>query len=501
MKSSPLRTKIEYGDFQTPLELANRVCQKLKALGISPDTIIEPTCGVGAFVEAAANHFPDTKKIVGIEINATYLNQVQQRKSAFPNSERITLQQGNFFDFNWKDLIRKMDDSSILVIGNFPWVTNSQQGMIGGANLPEKLNFQNRNGFDAMTGKSNFDISEWMLIQVGNWLHNRKGYLAMLCKTAVARKFLHHLHANHMSLLHSAIYGIDAKKYFGASVEACLLFCEFDGVARNYDYDVFESLEAKKHQRVGHRNGMTIRDLDTFEKFNHLFGNSELKWRSGVKHDCSEVMELKEQNGVLVNGLGEIVDIEPTYVYPLLKGSDIANNRINSTNRFVLVTQKTVGEPTNTIKHLAPKTWRYLEKHAEFLNNRKSRIYHDSPRFSIFGVGSYTFLPYKIAICGLYKTLDFRLVGELNNKPVVFDDTVYFLSFDSEEQARKVLYTLLSQNVQDFFASMIFWDEKRPIKTSILNRLSLQIPKAVQALRLFERKSKKTYQLRKSDEI
>jgi hypothetical protein len=246
-----------------------------------------------------------------------------------------------------------------------------------------------------------------------------------------------------------------------------------------------------KPQRVGHRNGMTVRDLDTFEKFSNLYGNSELKWRSGIKHDCSEVMELKKQDGILANGLGEEVDIESTYIHPLLKGSDIANNRISSTNRFIIVTQKTVGEPTNTIKHLAPKTWKYLEKHAEFLDNRKSRIYHDNPRFSIFGVGSYTFSPYKIAICGLYKTLDFRLVGELNNKPAVFDDTVYFLSFDTEEQARKVLYTLLSQNVQDFFSSMIFWDEKRPIKTSILNRLNLKKPNTVQALRLFERNRKK----------
>ena len=490
MKSSARQTKIEYGDFQTPLDLANCVCQKLGILGISPDTIIEPTCGVGAFIEASAHHFLNAKKIIGVEVNETYLSQIQKRKSAFPNNERITLQQGNFFDFNWKELLNNID-GSILVIGNFPWVTNSQQGMIGGINLPEKLNFQNHNGFDAMTGKSNFDISEWMLIQVGDWFQKRKGYLAMLCKTAVARKFLHHLHANHANVFRSAVYNIDAKKHFGASVEACLLFCEFSENSQNYDYDIYESLETEKRQRVGHRNGMTIRDLDTFEKLGDLYGNSEMKWRSGIKHDCSEVMELKKQDGFLVNGFGEVVDIEPTYVYPLLKGSDIANNRIKSTNRCVIVTQKIVGEPTNTIKHIAPKTWKYLEKHAEFLDNRKSRIYRDNPRFSIFGVGAYTFSPYKIAICGLYKALDFRLVGELNDKPVIFDDTVYFLSFDSEEQARKVLYTLLSQNVQDFFSSMIFWDEKRPIKTSILNRLKLQNPKTVQVLRLFERKRRK----------
>jgi hypothetical protein len=490
MNSSVRQTRIEYGDFQTPLELANLVCQKLGELGVSPDTIIEPTCGIGSFVEASANHFPNAKKIIGIEVNENYLSNLRKRNSTFASSERITLQQGNFFDFDWKEMLNNIE-GTVLVIGNFPWVTNSQQGMIGGANLPEKLNFQNRNGFDAMTGKSNFDISEWMLIRVGEWFQKRHGALAMLCKTSVARKFLHHLHTQKANVFHSAIYSIDAKKYFDASVEACLLFCEFQENSQNYDYDVYESLGVEKSQRVGHRNGLTIRDLDTFERFSNLYGNSELKWRSGIKHDCSEVMELKKQDDVLVNGLGEVVDIEPNYVYPLLKGSDIANNRIKTTNRFVIVPQKTVGEPTNTIKHLAPKTWKYLEKHAEYLDNRKSRIYRDNPRFSIFGVGSYTFFPYKIAICGLYKTLDFRLIGELNDKPVIFDDTVYFLSFDTEEQARKVLYTLLSQNVQDFFSSMIFWDEKRPIKTSILNRLNLQIPKTVQALRLFERKNKK----------
>jgi hypothetical protein len=487
MTTPTRQTKIEYGDFQTPLELAKRVCQKLEGLGVSPDVIIEPTCGVGAFVEAAAYQFPQAKKIIGIEVNQTYLEELQARKSAFPASQRVTLKQGNFFDFDWKGLLQE-NKGSVLVIGNFPWVTNSQQGMIGGTNLPVKANFQNRNGLDAMTGKSNFDISEWMLIQVGDWFQVKKGYLAMLCKTAVARKFLNHLHANRKGLSRSIIYGIDAKKYFGASVEACLLFCEFDGISHNYDYDIYESLESVKPQRVGHRRGMTIRDLDTFERLSHLFGTSGMKWRSGIKHDCSEVMELKEQDGALVNGLGEKVEIESTYVYPLLKGSDVAHGRVQTTNRFVIVTQQVVGEPTNTIKHLAPKTWKYLESHAELLDNRKSRIYRDNPRFSIFGVGAYSFAPYKIAICGLYKKLEFRLIGKIQGKPVMFDDTVYFLGFEAEEEARKTLYFLSTQSVRDFLSSMIFWDEKRPIKTSILNSLNLQKPQAPQALRLFEEK-------------
>lgn len=483
MSEASKHSKIEYGDFQTPFELAKRVCEKLNELGVSAETIIEPTCGVGAFVEASAVSFPFAKKIFGVEVNQTYLNELENRKKRFVQNGRVSLLQGDFFDFNWKSLLDT--EGSLLIIGNFPWVTNSQQGAIGGENLPAKINFQNRNGFDAMTGKSNFDISEWMLIQASNWLRNRHGYLAMLVKTSVARKFLNHLHAEKICISRSAIYSIDAKRYFDVSVEACLLFCEFDTQSHNYDYDICENLDSVKGQRVGHRNGVTVRDLDTFERLNKYYGNSKTKWRSGLKHDCSDVMEFQKVGEGYVNGLGESVEIESTYLYPLLKGSDVANNRIDKTNRYVLVTQKIVGEPTSPIKKLAPKTWAYLENHAKYLDERKSRIYQDNPRFSIFGVGSYTFTPYKIAICGLYKKLDFRLVPQIEGKPAVFDDTVYFLSFNTEQEANKIFNVLSSSLARDFYSALIFWDDKRPIKSSVLNSLNLQQFESTQVLRLF----------------
>lgn len=481
--NSVRQAQIEYGDFQTPFELAQRVCKKLRETGVSPEVIIEPTCGTGAFIEASALAFPTARKIIGVEINQTYLNELENRKKQFQMNERIRLLQGDFFNFDWNNLINS--EGSLLVIGNFPWVTNSQQGAIGGMNLPSKNNFQNRTGFEAITGKSNFDISEWMLIQASNWFRKHHGYLAMLVKTSVARKFLHHLYTQKTPLRHSAIYSIDSKKYFGVSVEACLLFCEFDNESHHYDYDVYESLESSKGHRVGHRNGITVRDLDTFERLSKYYGSNKTKWRSGIKHDCSEVMEFQKIDDNWMNGLGEIVDIEPTYLYPLLKGSDVANNRVQTANRYVLVTQKAVGEPTSLIKKFAPKTWAYLETHAKYLDERKSRIYQNTHRFSIFGVGEYTFAPYKVAICGLYKKLAFRLVGPIEGKPAVFDDTVYFLSFDTEEQAVRVLEILSSPLVRDFYSTLIFWDEKRPIKSSVLNCFDLQQFENTPILRLF----------------
>ena len=88
-------------------------------------------------------------------------------------------------------------------------------------------------------------------------------------------------------------------------------------------------------------------------------------------------------------------------------------------------------------------------------------------------MGEYTFTSLKIAICGLYKKLEFRLIGTIVDKPTVFDDTVYFLSFEDEQVARKTFMLLTSVSAISFYSSLIFWDEKRPIKSSILNSLNL----------------------------
>lgn len=113
----------------------------------------------------------------------------------------------------------------------------------------------------------------------------------------------------------------------------------------------------------------------------------------------------------------------------------------------------------------------YLLQHAAQLDARGSTIYLKNPRFSIFGVGDYAFRSWRIAICGLYKALRFRLVEPMDGKPIMFDDTIYYLSFDTEEAAIDILEKLNSKAALNLLSSLIFWDEKRPIKTSILNVL------------------------------
>lgn len=464
------RRRIEFGDFQTPDALALQVCRRLADLGIRPDAVVEPTCGVGAFVLAAGEVFADARHIAGFEINEAYLDALRQRLHIASGRERFRLEHADFFTKDWPAAIAGLP-GRILVIGNLPWVTNAVQGVIGGSNLPEKSNFLGHSGFDAISGKANFDISEWMLLDVLRWLNGRDADIAMLVKTSVARKVLAHAEKQHAPVAQAFVIGIDAKKEFGACVDASLLVVRLSaGAARSHDYTMFDSLSAVHGRRVGHRMGLTVGDLELFEAHRYLLGTSPQKWRSGVKHDASAVMEFTRTNRGLENGLGELVDLESDFLYPLLKGSDVGSAK-EWRNKYVLVTQRRVGEDTGWICEKAPKTWAYLQRYARELDRRASTIYAKNPRFSIFGVGDYAFLPWRIAICGLYKNLRFRLVAPIDGKPVMFDDTVYYVSFENEDEARAALERLKSVPAQSLLTSLVFWDEKRPIKTGILNVL------------------------------
>ncbi len=465
--------KIELGDFQTPIALSERICDLLFAQGTRPASILEPTCGKGNFLLSALDRFVSATKAIGVDINPTYIEQVENRLARRTDSNQATVLQGDFFLVDWERILDELPEP-ILVIGNPPWVTNSELASLDSQNLPEKASFRNLSGLDAITGKSNFDISEWMLLRILEWIDGRDATVAMLCKTTVARKVLAHAWQQDIRLGHSHIYLIDARKAFGASVAACLLVCDTTNKERDQICTVYSDISDDAYETTfGFRDGCLIARIEYYERWRHLVGEDRYRWRSGIKHDCSKVMELKKEEHGYRNKLGELYDLEDTYIYPMFKSSDIAGATLPQPSRWMLVTQRTVGESTAPIRYKAPKTWAYLNDHGELFAKRKSSIYKNRPRFSIFGVGEYSFAPWKVAISGLYKQLRFVIVGPHAGKPVVFDDTCYFIPCQSEKESQYLAGLLNSEAARQFFQSFIFWDAKRPITIDILRRLDL----------------------------
>ena len=225
---------------------------------------------------------------------------------------------------------------------------------------------------------------------------------------------------------------------------------------------------------IGWRDDSLVADVAAYDRCRHLYGDGPYQWRSGIKHDCARVMEFRKTDGGYQNGLGELVDLESRFLFPLLKSSDLARAVVNQPSRVLLVPQRRVGEETDRICELAPKTWRYLQQHADRLNRRASCIYKNRPPFSVFGVGPYSFSPWKVAISGFYKQLTFNAVGPFGNKPVVFDDTCNFVPCESEAEATLVAELLNSELAQDALSAYVFWDMKRPVTIELLRRLDLR---------------------------
>ncbi len=465
------KSKTEFGDFQTPIGLAREVCRLLVKLGEKPQHVIEPTVGRGAFLRAAAEAFPEAR-LNGCDINPAYIAEASTALEQLGASARSTLAVEDFFNYDW-DTALSEQRGNLLILGNPPWVTNAGVAAVNGTNLPVKENFQGLRGIAARTGKANFDISEWMLIRLLQALEHRPATLAMLCKTATARKFLRYAWQNDGRIAHAALYRIEAATHFGAAVDACLLYLRI-GSTGPREADVYPSLDALAPTlRIGLVGKEMVANLQAYRQLRHFEGLCPFQWRSGIKHDCAAIMELRQAvDGTLENGLGERLDMEPDFVFPLLKCSDLSNARITP-KRSVIVTQRFVGDATSSIAQKAPRTWRYLQSHAERFLARKSSIYRAAVPFALFGIGPYAFTPWKVAVSGLHSSARFHAIPPVDGRPVFFDDTCYFLSFQSADEAQLVAEILNSSACQQFISCLVFTDAKRPITVDLLQRLDM----------------------------
>lgn len=449
------------GDWQTPQDFALKCCQLIRDnLGFQPDHVVEPTCGIGNFIDASREVFPDAD-VFGIEIDTNYVSYLYER---FSSDSKVHVRQGDFL----KDEITGQiaEKGSTLILGNPPWVTNSTLSTLGSDNLPQKSNLKGLRGIDALTGESNFDICEWIILRALSSFKGDDDILAMLCKTSVARNIAIEL-AKSRANVHIIMYSFDSKKVFDIQAPACLLVCDFRSHKLLIEQTEMDS-RAKSTELIFDGKSLT-------EKLNKemstLLGTCQLTWRQGVKHDCGNVMELLLDKGAYVNKLGETVVIEDEFVFPLIKSSKSRQYVIEDAAHAVPMTQRKIGEDTNRLESVAPHFWQYLNNHAELFDARKSSIYRNAPRFAMFGVGDYSYADYKVAVSGFYKNPVFSLAH--GKKPIMFDDTCYFLAFDNEADAQVCMLLLNSEIVQAFYQSVAFLDSKRPFSKKVLSKLDL----------------------------
>ena len=469
------KNAVEYGDYQTPTSFALKVNEKLSSFyKLSPNVVLEPTFGIGNFFDGIISTFPNARTLYGIEINDAYYEMALHKfEKRFSMKSKVELFNADIFSFDFSDMKNNLDSKdSLLIIGNPPWVTNSQLTSIGSANLPLKSNFKGYSGLDAMTGKGNFDIAEYIILQLLSEFADYDCTLAMLCKTIVAKNIIRDVDKYAFSISSMDLFTFNANEIFGVSCDAGLLVVRL-GKPADKTCTVYDFNTNKKIREFGWVDNTFYSNVQSINAQSNIDGKCQIEWRQGVKHDCSKIMELNaDDSGLFQNGVGDVYDFQlGRFIYPLVKSSDIKTHEITKTRKYVIVPQKRVNEDTSHIKEQDSAVWEYLQKYEVYLTARKSVIYKKAPKYSIFGIGDYSFSKYKVGISGFYKEPVFALItGEV---PIMMDDTCYFLSFDDIENAIITLALLNSPKCIAFLKSVAFLDSKRPYTKDVLQRIDL----------------------------
>lgn len=194
--------------------------------------------------------------------------------------------------------------------------------------------------------------------------------------------------------------------------------------------------------------------------------------RHGVVNDLNSVFLLKI-NGksgkfLSVNNLANFgkkkvkeirTDLEPNYIYPLVKPDNAKRWKIDGYH-YMLLPQKKDGENNESLLRIKfSKTYSYLSRFKKELLSRKSKWFkgEGKPFYSIFGIGKYTFKPYKVVWCCMSYKPDFSVVSKVKDKfigkkELIPDNTIGNISFDSKEEAHFVCSVLNSEKSQLLFS-------------------------------------------------
>ncbi|MFV0554236.1 MAG: hypothetical protein ACK5LR_05975 [Mangrovibacterium sp.] len=468
-----------YGDFQTNSNLTDAIVDYIGKERADFEFVLEPTCGKGNFIISVLKRFSTIKKLVGVEIYQPYVWETKFKilglflSQKVDNIPEIDIIHADAFEFSYESIAEETINYKTLIIGNPPWVTNSELGAIESKNLPQKGNFKKLAGLDAITGKGNFDIGESISTTLIKAFQKHKGRFAFLVKNSVIKNIMYDQKQNHFAIAENEKLNIDAKKEFNASVNASLFFAELGEksscICTEYDFYTQE-----KTTDFGWCNSKFVYSIEDYEHASVIDGKSPFIWRSGIKHDCSQIMEIERVEDYYKNGLKDEIQLEDNLVYGFLKSSDLKGEKTNTYRKLTIVTQKMVGQDTRYIKHDYPLTFEYLEQNKDYFSKRKSSIYKDKPPYSIFGVGAYSFAPFKVAISGLYKSTHFTLVLPNEDKPLMLDDTCYFISFDNRIEAEIAHYLLNAALVQNLLRAITFSDSKRAVNKEVLMRIDLR---------------------------
>ncbi len=472
----------DLGDFQTPPELVDAVLETLGPIGERWPRVLEPTCGRGHFLAGLLAHRSPPREVRAFEIQPAHCRLAEGLVGSMADrGTLVSITCADLFGIDLRHDLRLARGWSLAGRRQSAVDHQRRAGRPGRAQQPPRSNVKGLTGLEARTGSSNFDVAEAIWLKLARELAAEGPTIAILCKCSVARSILQFAHRAGLPLRDASIRRIDAARWFGAAVNACLfrvtLGAGETAPSPLEQIPIFHTLDAAEPAAMlGFARGRLVADMEAYRRVGFVDGSCPGAWRQGLKHDAAAVMELTVEPGTgrLHNGSGEEVEVESAFVYPLIKGTDLRRPPVERPSRAVIVTQERIGDDTERLATSAPRLWAYLRGHIDRFERRRSSIYRGRPPFAIFGIGPYSFAPFKVVVSGLHKVPAFRAVGPRDGRPVMVDDTCYFLPCSSATETAVLAALCNEPSALEFLASATFLDAKRPITKALLQRLDLR---------------------------
>lgn len=453
------------GDFQTRYELAVETTRRATQ-DQEFRRAIDPTCGTGSFllalVSLAARHSMPGPTIVGVERNLD-----SAAVAWFASSICNDLLRGRAtVDIHCADVhdfigILGQKRSFDLLVGNPPWVTwtdlpASDKTRWASKDI-EAYKFVEVNGMEKRMGAANKDIGAAIVLRSLQELaepHARfgflfkRGHLNAPSMKAFRSGTIPHREGRKLAV-HEVFSVVSRKNFFGAdeiTTEGWIGITDKGPVeavhAPILERNQSEWSVAETKKLV--RQALASEDVAFVEATSDIplaTTQAQIEIRHGIKHDCKDVYEIPRAQAEAIGW---------QCVYPTVKSRHVKNDRWTGEYDLVIVPNKSLRkEDGDGLAVQAPMAYQYLLGCKDLLETRKSQWVGTRNFYDVFGVGDYSFAPYKVAWVRLGWKPQFVVLPPVRlpngeTKPIVPGDHFLFIPTADKAYAEQLAALLNS---------------------------------------------------------
>ncbi|WP_336328765.1 N-6 DNA methylase [Halovenus sp. HT40] len=513
--------RLALGEYYTPRGVAELAVDALESATIADASMLDPGCGSGVFLavcierkrEAMADRDPSeivgtiTDSVIGVDLNpvAVRTSKLSYLLALAPVLGSDGVQRVDLPVF-CTDALGLSDEEPITVgeasppqvdflVGNPPWITWDRLSEDLKTRLRERyvddLGLLPHEGASARLGHSNDDISiPFVWICIHRYLREG-GQASFVMKrdllTGPAGSVLRRLRVGDRPLSVTRVHDFAGLRPFGEQVgaDAAIYTIRADAdpsfpvettawAVGDGDADfstlatVGESLE-RAETALAPLDGEVIGSAWIREDIERgALGATAHEIRHGVKDDAEAVFSVDRSR---------LDELEDRLVYPYIKSRHVVKYGLFGHELRLVPVRKANEDNESLLQEQYPATYEYLNSHREQLAERSSSWLDDGPFYNIFGVGEYTWAPYKVVWCRLGFKPHFAVVStvedpDLSEKLVVPGDHYMFIGTDDEREAH-ALCALLNSAVYQKSLQGIASEGKSSLSKAVVSELEL----------------------------